>query len=100
MSIPQDRQFVIKDHRTRASGCVRARRRRAELREGGLVLEDVDDVAIPLTTMRLTSRKMAVDEADRRVVDYEAYERKMESAVRKKGKGSCHSRDKMAPLFP
>ena len=65
---------MIQNHRAVSTVDERGRIfRRADLGGEQLsVLEESCDVCVPLAHMRLASRKMAVDEAERCVVDNEA----------------------------
>jgi len=92
---------VVEGERARPSWSVGARRRRRELGEGRLVLENVDKVSVALSAVRLARGEVAVDEAERRVVHDETCSA---GAPRQRrytaGSGERDARDKMAPLLP
>lgn len=65
----EDRQLVIKHVRTARSRRIGTETGCAELGERRLVLEDVDEISIPLACVRVPGCEMHVNEAERSVVD-------------------------------
>lgn len=90
---------MVENGRPISSGGVGSRRRRAESREGGLVFQDIDEVVVSLTTMRLASSLRAGELSARGKVK-RSTERTRWQLMKHSEVSSITKRARMPPLFP